>query len=55
VEGSAGEEGLSRAAALAARYSAGRDLPLAEVVCRRGPEERCVAVVPERDPGRFLI
>ena len=55
VEGSAREEGLSRAAALAARYSAGRDLPLAEVVCRRGPEERCVAVVPERDPGRFLI
>jgi tRNA-specific 2-thiouridylase len=55
VEGSPGEEGLSRAAALAAHYGAGRDLPRAEVVCTLGSEERRVFVVPERDPGRFGV
>jgi tRNA-uridine 2-sulfurtransferase len=55
VEGEQGEAGLARAAALAARYGAGRDLPRCAVVCRRGTEERRLEVSPEAEAGRFLV
>ncbi len=55
LEGEAPEAGLARAAGLAARYGAGRDSSLVEVVYRRGNEERRLSVPPERDPERYLV
>jgi hypothetical protein len=54
-EGPGDERALARAAALAARYGAGRDLPRTEVLCRRGDEERRIEVAAERDPDRYLV
>ncbi len=55
VEAEPDDAGLARAAALAARYGAGRDLARCGVVCRRGAEERRVEVGPEPEPARFLV
>ena len=55
LEGEPAEAGLALAAGLAARYGAGRDASLAEVVCRRGDLERRVFVPPERDAERYLV
>ncbi|MBZ5638549.1 MAG: hypothetical protein LAO51_07300 [Acidobacteriia bacterium] len=55
VEGEPDDAGLARAAALAARYGAGRDDSLCGVVCRRGAEERRVEVRPDAEPERFLV
>ena len=55
LEGEPSLAGLARAAGLAARYGAGRDASLAEVVWRNGNEERRVSVPPERDAERYLV
>jgi hypothetical protein len=55
VEGDPADAGLARAAALAARYGAGRDLPRCAVVCRRGAEVRRLEAPPEPEPERFLV
>ncbi len=55
LEGDPGDDGLARAARLAARDGAGREASRAEILFRRGSEERTVDAPPEHDPERFLL